>query len=166
LPDDTERLHKLANEIYLQHYTDLWTDGGESYLKKSFSTQQLAQEINDSRVRYFFVRLLSQNAGFLKLILPPDENRADGLYLERLYLHSSYTGQGLGKQSLAFADSFAAKAGLARIWLQAMAYRPDVCRFYQRDGYAICGETLLPATGIIPGREKMFVMEKKAIQTQ
>jgi ribosomal protein S18 acetylase RimI-like enzyme len=68
---------------------------------------------------------------------------------------------GLGKQCLDFADGFAAEADLSRIWLQAMAYRDDVCRFYQKNGYAVCGENFLSGEKLVAGREKMLIMQKQ-----
>jgi GNAT superfamily N-acetyltransferase len=154
------QLHGLAHAVYTQHYKDLWVDEGKTYLDRSFSIEQLSKELDDDLVRYFFVRSDFEPVGFLKLVLPLNANNSKGLYLERLYLGAAHTGKGLGTQSLLFVDNFAKLAGLERVWLQAMAYRNDVCAFYLRHGYVLYGENRLSHSGVVPGREKMLIMEK------
>jgi len=157
---DVLQLHGLANAVYTQHYKELWTDEGKTYLDRSFSIEQLSKELDDDLVRYFFVRSHFEPVGFLKLVLPLNANNSKGLYLERLYLDIAHTGKGLGTQSLLFVDNFATRVGLERVWLQVMAYRDDVCAFYLRHGYVLCGVNRLSVSGVVPGREKMLVMEK------
>ena len=153
------RLQDFAKTVYRQHYKDLWIDGGDAYIDQSFSSDQLSMEIEDPLVRYFYILCDSDIAGFLKVVLPAADCE-QGLYLARLYLSADQTGNGLGSQSLAFVDRYARGAGLERIWLQAIKCRRDVCRFYQRHGYSVCGETQLPEKNIVPGRERVLVMEK------
>ncbi len=155
-----ERLRQLAIDIYSQHYTDLWDDGGRSYIADAFSMRRLEDELKNSAIRYYYVAQGDDLVGFIKIVLPADEHMEAGLYLERLYLDARTTGQGLGKQCLAFAESEARRTGFGRIWLQAMVYRDDVCRFYRKHGFTECGHRSLTASGVVSGREAMVVFEK------
>jgi GNAT superfamily N-acetyltransferase len=158
--DEAIRLRQLAVEIYAQHYTDLWDDGGRSYMAEAFSLNQLTCELEDSSVRYYYVTDTDDPVGFVKVVLPANDDQGAGLYLERLYLDSKATGRGLGWKCLAFAESEALRCGYNRIWLNAMAYRDDVCRFYKKHGFSECGIRTLTVSDIVPGREAMVIFEK------
>ena len=160
-PDEAARLGRLATNIYAQHYTDLWDDRGRRYMDEAFSLSQLRGELQTPSIRYYYVRKADEAVGFIKIILPDDNDRDAGLYLERLYLDSETTGQGLGQRCLSFAEAEAGRYGFGHIWLKAMTYREDVCRFYRRHGYVERALTKLTAPGISAGLENMIIFEKQ-----
>jgi GNAT superfamily N-acetyltransferase len=163
--EQVEALGELARRAYLDHYRDLWTDGGVAYVARSFAPARLVAELADPRVRYFTVAAEDRPVGFIKLVLDqslPIDARLDrrDLYLERIYFLAEATGLGLGRAAMAFIDQQADAAGARRVWLRAMTYRPRVCRFYERCGYQVCGADDLGDPKVVPGRGAMLIMRK------
>ncbi|MFP1133091.1 GNAT family N-acetyltransferase [Asticcacaulis sp. W401b] len=158
---DADRLHAMAGRIYHQHYADLWEDRGAQYLRDALSVEKLRDELSQPQARFFYIQSRLESAGFIKFNLPAESGENDGLYLERLYLDEAFTGRSLGKLGLQFAEQQAIELGIERVWLKAMAYRDDVCRFYARHGYTACGESTLSFPKVVHGRTKMITFEKR-----
>lgn len=160
---DVERLAATAKAAYLPHYSSLWTDGGEGYVRRSFAPAVLAADRRLPGVDYRFIETATGTAGFLKCVFPaPGTAGATGsgafMYLERLYLAPDYTGLGIGSAALGFVASQARERGLAGVWLRAMADERRVVAFYERHGYLACGSDRLASTSVVEGRERMLRM--------
>ena len=164
--EQVEWLGELASRAYLDHYADLWTDGGAAYAGRSFAPVRLLAELADPRVRYFSVGLAGRPVGFIKIVLDeplpvdPRPERRD-LCLERIYFLADATGTGIGTAAMAFIDQQAVADGARGVWLRAMTYRARARTFYERCGYQVCGSDDLGDDLVVPGRGAMLIMHKR-----
>ncbi|MEZ5427590.1 MAG: hypothetical protein R2747_15075 [Pyrinomonadaceae bacterium] len=59
---DAETLSEVAIRAYSDHYRHFWTDGGEWYLERSFSPDNLRAELAD-RGNRFYLAVFEGRAG-------------------------------------------------------------------------------------------------------
>ncbi len=55
---DVALLRQVALQAYCDHYLHLWHDGGAWYIDRSFSIEQLTQELADENANFFLAILL------------------------------------------------------------------------------------------------------------
>ena len=185
LPQQAEELSELCQQIYREVYPYLWHDGGEWYMKTRYNMLQLKTEIEHPNVAYYFVKNTdNQPIGHLKLNLDSNaiagntESYGDsstklydpkiaqemaalnGLELERIYFLSNATGKGMGQETLDFVLKEARLLHKDYVWLHVMDSSPAK-KFYGRNGFTTCGETILPFELMKPQYRRMFKMWKK-----
>jgi len=69
------------------------------------------------------------------------------LYLNRLAIHPSLQGHGLGRAAMALVEDLARAQGARAVRLDAVAAHAPLCAFYRALGYRACGPF---AIGAIP----------------
>ena len=184
-PQQAEELADLCQKIYQQVYPYLWDDAGKWYMQTRYNTEQLTTEITHPNVAYYFINDNSQKpVGHLKLILesnvtvgnsssygesktkmylgdlPDIFNTGKGLELERIYFLSEATGQGFGKATMDLVFEMARQMQKNYVWLHVMDSSPAK-KFYERNGFTTCGETILPFELMKPQYRRMFKMWKE-----
>jgi ribosomal protein S18 acetylase RimI-like enzyme len=154
-------LSALCHEIYPQFFTHLWDDGGAWYMHATYNVAQMQAELADENARFFFIEKHGRRAGYLKLKLDSDaDGEAGGLEIERIYLSSAFTGQGLGRRAMDAAQDIARHRNKRYVWLHVMDSSLDSIAFYARNGFAIVGETFLPFEHMLPEYRRMWRMKK------
>jgi GNAT superfamily N-acetyltransferase len=162
--NDAEQLSALASRAYLEHYPDLWADGGASYVHGAYAVTRLRAELAEPTVCYCSILdERDEPVGFIKLVapssleLPPCSGRR-ALYLERLYLLADVTGRGFGNAAMGWIHQHGAANACEIAWLRVMACRPAVRAFYERHGYVVCGRDTIDHSLVLPDRAEMVVM--------
>ncbi|GAB3512510.1 GNAT family N-acetyltransferase [Emticicia fontis] len=161
--EDISQLMKVALQSYVEHYTYLWLDDGEHYMKNSFSAEQLSSEIRDSNSIFFLVIVDKLPVGFIKLNVDKaidSYHSKKALELERIYFLKSAAGKGLGKEALCMIAKFAKDRDKKAIWLKAMK-GGAAHGFYQKQGFALIGETILAYPLMKEEHRGMVVMLKE-----
>ncbi len=156
-------LSLTATYAYLDHFTYLWHDKGEWYVKHSFSPEILEKEYNESNNLFFLAYIDQQPAGFLKLRInssPDNENDIDCMELERIYLRKSAMGKSIGKLFMHFAFDIAHQHNKKIIRLKAMDSSIDAISFYKKMGFKICGNDKLNYSQMKEEYRGMVVMKK------
>lgn len=159
---DLYALQDVALNSYGEHYLHLWNDGGAWYIEKSFSESTLKKEMEDANAAFFLVYAQEQLVGFLKLNINKELDTytaEEALELERIYLLKEASGNGTGRQVMAFTKQFAEKRNKKVIWLKAMDTSHDAIRFYKQNGYTQCGTYLLNFEPMKPEYRGMVVMK-------
>jgi diamine N-acetyltransferase len=160
--DDAEKLSALTSQIYFDHYSHLWDDGGQWYVYNAFNIKQLEEELIDIKNLFFFAIYENQEVGFIKL-RPQNQlsdTEGDGFEIERIYLHKSTTNKGIGKQLMEFALEIATTLHKDYIWLKAMDTSHDAIRFYKKLGFELCGTFVLDYELLKPDVRGMVIMKK------
>jgi diamine N-acetyltransferase len=144
---DTAMLTKLARDIYREHYLHLWHPGGADWYMNeyAYAAHKIAAELSNPTVEYFITAYHNQPLGYMKLntaaILDGNSN---ALETERIYLHKSATGKGIGRQLMELALLRAQQLKKEVVFLKAMDSSTGAITFYQKLGYTICGSLQLP----------------------
>ncbi len=139
---DVAELAEVAAAAYIDHYRHLWHDGGEWYLKRSFSIEQLGGEIAGDANRFYFARWNGENVGFLKTRTDrslPMFDAAEAFEIERIYLKASAQGKGIGRALIDLSVDEARKLGRSIVWLKVMDSSTDAIAFYEKLGFEKCG---------------------------
>jgi ribosomal protein S18 acetylase RimI-like enzyme len=159
--DDADALSALCRAIYPQSFTYLWDDAGAWYTEATYNADTLRAEIADANARFYFLEVDGRRVGYLKLKLERDlDGEPGGLEIERIYLLREYAGQGLGARMMAFALDIARQLHRRYAWLHSMDSSTDSIAFYERQGFAIVGETWLPFEHMLPEYRRMWKMRK------
>lgn len=146
LAEDIKDLLFIAKTSYQDHYTYLWDDEGENYIKANFNSNQLLKELAKPNTQFYLLYFQEKLIGFLKLNLNSKvENFSslEALELERIYFIKEATGKGLGKVVLEFIIDLAKKRNKTIVWLKAMNSSQSV-KFYQKNQFEIIDEMILP----------------------
>lgn len=156
-------LIKVATQSYIEHYTHLWHDEGENYMKNSFSHEQFLKEISNPDALFFLVIVENKPVGFVKLntdkaIDAYTSNEA--LELERIYFLKDASGKGLGKATLSMIIKFAKDRQKKIIWLKAMK-GGSAHGFYQKQGFLLNSETILTYPLIKEEHREMVTLIKE-----
>lgn len=147
---DAAALSALAKAIYAEHYLHLWHEGGADWYMNEYAypEEKLRDELADPANLHYIVYDDNQHAcGYLKLrtnAMLQGYEQYNTLEIERIYLHQSVTGKGIGKILMQHAEKKAAALHKDLIFLKAMDSSLDAISFYQKMGYHPCGTLQLP----------------------
>lgn len=160
--EDAVVLSDIAVRAYKDHYLHLWFDKGEWYIEKSFSSNNLRHELEDTNAWFFIIFYNGEAAGFLKLnINAPFQGEANALELERIYLTKPASGKGIGKYVYEFVVNIAKQHDKKLIWLKVMDSSSGPISFYKKMGFEICGTAHLNFETMKPELRGMYVMKRE-----
>lgn len=116
----------------------------EQYCADSFTPESLRNEIDDPVSAFYFAELNDQTVGYLKLnrgVMPPNWSflPEQTLQIERIYIDPKQQSKGFGTSLLHFAEFVARDENRPHIWLSVWQEAPRSIRFYELNGYQICG---------------------------
>jgi len=158
-----ERYILVGTVAYNQHYLHLWKDGNsDPYIKTSFTKAVLQMEMQDTNTELFLIKEETTAVGILKLDLYKrldSYNEKEALLLDKIYLLKEYTGKGIGKKALDFAETRARNLNKKILWLDTMKNGPAL-QFYLKNGFKIHGETKLPFPETIVSERPMYILTK------
>lgn len=161
---DLHSLQDIALNAYGDHYLHLWNDGGAWYIERSFSDAALKAELEDTNAAFSLIYAEEELVGFLKLNIDKaldNYSSEEALELERIYLTKAASGKGVGKQVMRFTEQFAKEKNKRVIWLKAMDSSHDAIRFYEQNGYNLCGTYRLDFEAMKPEYHGMVIMKKE-----
>ncbi len=157
---DIDELVKLSVQSYVDHYTYLWYDNGEAYIKSNFSYQQLNAELADPNASFYMICLDNRPVGYLKLNIDKGiENYSptDALELERIYFIKEAAGKGLGRSAMEFVVDLAKSKNKTIVWLKSMDSSKAV-DFYKKHNFLVCNDYLLTFPTMKHEFKKILVM--------
>lgn len=143
-PSDANRLGVLAMQVFLETYAARGVDDAIAHEAMQFySPEAFHSRLVDPQVKI----TIAESSGSLVAFVDVSENSpcpiasATGPEVLRLYVHSHFKGQGLGRALLAEAEATALSAGARYIWLTAWAGNASALAFYPAVGYVDIGST-------------------------
>ena len=158
--EDINELVEISIQSYVDHYTYLWYDEGEAYIKQNFSYEQLNAAFDDPNAVFYLVCNENKAVGYLKLNINKGvENYSptEALELERIYFVKEVVGKGLGNLAMEFVVDLANKKKKKVIWLKAMNSSKSV-DFYKKHHFIVSDEFLLTFPTMKDEFKKILVM--------
>lgn len=153
----------ISIQSYREHYTYLWHDEGEHYIRTNFNYEKLETEMSDLNSVFFLLLSGQKPVGILKLNIDKGINEytsGESLELERIYIISEASGKGVGKETIDFVVEFAKQRNKKRIWLKTMDGSRAV-GFYKKQGFEWIGETFLNYPAMRDDFRKMIILCKE-----
>jgi len=108
------------------------------YIEKSFSREQLQQELNEPDAAFFVAFDQDKMVGYARVRKgnsPEGLPSTNALEIERIYVRKTYFGKQLGKVMLDTCIQYAIKNGCPVIWLGVWEFNPRAIAFYQKSGF-------------------------------
>lgn len=163
-PVSVQTLHhycKVGEQAYRDHYLHLWPDQDPSpYIDTSFRTHVVQKELAQENNLHFLIRYGNSNIGIAKLILnknPEGLVFPDPVFLEKIYLIKEHTGKGIGPTILEALHGLCMQLEMEYICLATMR-KGRALSFYQKMGYEILREEVLPFENAIPEERGMYLL--------
>ena len=155
---------ETGRAAYKDHYCHLWPEGDPwPYLTRNFTPEIVQAELHSPNIRLWLVYCGGAPAGICKLDLEKDHTsmpRGSSLFIEKIYLKSSFTGQGLGSSLMDEITKLGQELGKRFLWLEAMQKGPALS-FYRNCGFKILGETQVPHPEVLEAEKMMWVLGRE-----
>jgi ribosomal protein S18 acetylase RimI-like enzyme len=142
IPCTTEQLSVLG-KLARQTFSDAFKDQNnpedfQSYLNRAFALEQLQMEIETKGTTFYLVYGNEKLCGYFKINrngAQTDVKQADSMEMERIYVLSSFQGQGIGTKIMAHVLHMAKEVQMSFLWLGVWEKNIAAIRFYQRLGF-------------------------------
>ena len=160
--DDQPRVHSLMTELYPPVYARLWTDDCSAYLNRNYGPEAYAIDWGQAGNEYYLVQWRGQDRGILLFNHDkpnPDAPTEKVTYLQKIYLHSTTRGQGLGSALIDWVTAAAEQHGNDAVWLETMTNAASRA-VYDHLGFVVTGEFLLDAPHLVPEEAPMLRMQR------
>lgn len=138
---DAVQLRNISIKTYRQAFDS--TNSEENmldYINKSFSIEQLTEEINNPNSEFFFAELEQEIIGYLKLNFGKAQKEFqndDSLEVERIYVDNNFHGKRIGQSLFDFALSQAKKKAVQYVWLGVWEHNSKAIQFYEKNGLEV-----------------------------
>lgn len=127
---DFSKIETLAREIWEEHYTPIIGEKQVAYMLDKFQSAKAMQEQLEEGYEYFMIRDGETRVGYLAF-----KEESAGLFLSKVYVHSSGRGKGFGKAAIEFVKSEVKKRGLKQIRLTVNKYNHNSIAAYLKMGF-------------------------------
>ncbi|MBF0569336.1 MAG: GNAT family N-acetyltransferase [Candidatus Omnitrophica bacterium] len=130
------QVESLAREIWPEHYVPIIGLPQVDYMLARFQTfAAIEAQINEGQ-RYFLVTSGQERVGYLAVAADRDKRE---LILSKIYVRSSYRGQGFGKKMMGFVEELAKSMKFTRVALAVNKKNNSSVRFYEHCGFKKLG---------------------------
>ena len=169
-PDEAPLIARFMREHYKPAYAYLWHDGGDDYLTREYSAEDIAAAMaphanahdGEAELVPLWITANGATVGWTQWEVAPCEPGGEpGAYLHRLYIAGHSQGHGLGAWVLERFRAFAKTRGLKYCWLETMSLG-RARGLYERAGYEFVREEPIPFPEIKAGLGGLSVMRRVA----
>jgi ribosomal protein S18 acetylase RimI-like enzyme len=137
----------LLQEISVETFTETFKDQNSpenmnAYLKKAFNLEQLAKELSNLSMEFYFIYTNAEIAGYLKVNTQNAQTEVmgnDALEIERIYIRKNHHKQGLGKYLVNIAIERAIELEEQKIWLGVWEENESAITFYKKMDFVQTG---------------------------
>ena len=130
-PEQIEKLCKVAEEIWHQHFTAIIGAEQVEYMLEKFQSVKAVTEQIKSGYEYFMFRLDGEIIGYTGIHQEQD-NR---LFLSKLYIRKAYRGNGYARKALNMLEEICYERGLEAIWLTVNRFNDNTIKAYDKMGF-------------------------------
>lgn len=124
------QIETLAREIWEEHYTPIIGAEQVAYMLDKFQSAKAMQEQLKEGYEYFMIYDGETMVGYLAF-----KEESGGLFLSKVYIHSSGRGKGFGKAAIEFVKCEVKKRGLKQIRLTVNKYNHNSIAAYLKMGF-------------------------------
>jgi ribosomal protein S18 acetylase RimI-like enzyme len=140
---DIDALLTISKETFFDAFAHVNNAADmELYAQKAFNRNSILAELHHPGSAFYFALDGKEIAGYLKLNTgnaQTELKEADGLEVERIYVHASYQGQQIGWQLLKFAINTAKENNKQYVWLGVWEHNSKALGFYKQNGFTQFG---------------------------
>ncbi|MDO7253847.1 GNAT family N-acetyltransferase [Helicobacter cappadocius] len=146
-----EDIHKLAQKIWQEHYSNILTDGQIQYMVSNFQSPDAMETQLKEGYQYF--QILSKNeidgrevntlVGYFSFVQKNDSgdlSKNNSIFLSKLYIQKTSRNQGIAKSVVAYLKRIAQKSSCNSIWLTVNKQNMNSIEAYKRLGFKIYRE--------------------------
>lgn len=137
-------LREISITTFLDTYGAVNTkENMDNYLEKSFSMDQLKQDLQNPLSLFYFARIDNTPVGYIKLNLAGAQtelNDPGSVEIERIYVLKSHQGKKIGRALIEKTLEVAAGRNLNHVWLGVWEKNPKAIEFYKKNGF-VASET-------------------------
>lgn len=127
---DFSQIETLARDIWEEHYTPIIRSEQVAYMLEMFQSAKAMQNQIKEGYEYFMIHDGETMVGYLAFKEEPD-----GLFLSKVYIHSTARGKGFGKAAIEFVKTEVEKRGLSQIRLTVNKYNHNSIAAYLKMGF-------------------------------
>ena len=159
-----ENYISVGVQSYKEHYLHLWENQNPSPFIDAYLTKAAVKiALKDATQLFYLIMVDGRPAGILNLTLDSDGVSSvpkNNLLLNKIYILNSYSGKGIGGKTLAFVHDLAKKRQKECVWLYTMK-KGKALRFYEKHGYTIKNEGVVPFSTVLEDEREMWLMQRK-----
>jgi GNAT superfamily N-acetyltransferase len=148
LPAEAARLARLAETTFRATFASQNSaQDMDLHCQRSYSEPIFARELADSNSGLFVCESAEDWRGYFHLRWHDEvggEPQRRALEVHRFYVVDAWQGRGVANAMMHFVLEFARSGSASRIWLGVWEHNPRAIRFYERFGFAACGEHVFP----------------------
>jgi len=134
-------LQSISRQIFFEAFADTTSEANmKAYLDSSFSYDKLMAELENANSQFYFALFEGNVVGYLKLNTgdaQTEQELAEALEIERIYVLAAFHGQKVGKALLNKAFEVAAELQCKTIWLGVWENNQRALRFYTKAGFEV-----------------------------
>ena len=138
-PDEIDQLQQIGRQTFFETFAaDNTAENMKKYLEEGFSLEKLRSELDDPGARFYFARIGSTLAGYLKLNFGQSQTELkddNALEIERIYVLKAFQGKHVGQCLYEKAIAVAKAANAAYVWLGVWEQNTKAIRFYEKNGF-------------------------------
>jgi GNAT superfamily N-acetyltransferase len=115
----------------------------DAYMQQAFNVEQVASELADPKSVFLLAEIDGTLAGYSKLVIDyiePGVTAERPVELNRLYSRQEFLGKGVGQGLMDECFERARRHGHDVMWLGVWEYNPRAQRFYEKNGFRVCGK--------------------------
>jgi ribosomal protein S18 acetylase RimI-like enzyme len=143
-PADAQALHELSRRTVIDTFAHLNdpTDFAD-FLEKHYDFQLVAADLADPAVRVLLCEVDSSPAAYARLSsreIPACIGDGNSIQIERFYVDRPHIGQGMAAKMMERCLQLASQGNRSTIFLGVWEHNARAIRFYEKWGFARCGE--------------------------
>jgi RimJ/RimL family protein N-acetyltransferase len=146
----------LANRIWFEHYGPIIGEAQVSYMLEKFQSALAIEDQVEKGMRYYLVLHRAIPVGYFAF-----SEKAESLFLSKLYVLDSMRGSGMGRLALTFIEAQAKELQLKKIELTVNKYNSSSIQVYEKMGF-ITIDAIVQDIGNVYVMDD-YVMEKSVI---
>lgn len=146
--NELENIHKLAQNIWKEHYSNILTDGQIQYMVSNFqSVQAMEKQLKEG---YKYLQVLFKNesdedalVGYFSFVQKNDFGEDDknlSIFLSKLYIEKTFRNQGIARSVISYLKRIAQKQECKSIWLTVNKQNIHSIEAYKKLGFKIYRE--------------------------
>lgn len=145
--NELENIHKLAQNIWKEHYSNILTDGQIQYMVSNFqSVQAMEKQLKEG---YKYLQILFKNeaeedtlVGYFSFVQKNDssndlseDDKNQSVFLSKLYIEKTFRNQGIARSVISYLKRIAQKQDCKSIWLTVNKQNIHSIEAYKKLGF-------------------------------
>ncbi len=127
---DFEVIERLANKIWISHYTPIIGKDQVAYMLEKFQSVKAMQDQIMEGFKYYIITLKGSSVGYIAL-----KPEIDTLFLSKIYVLDTHRGKGIGRDAMAFVENKAHICKLKQIRLTVNIHNTKAINVYENMGF-------------------------------